>query len=73
MAKAKSVSTPGLFTLADYTALRNSRKSLNDLLGKMDKARVCGADCSMYEEMRQSIDSQLEQIELNFMTPAPTH
>jgi len=73
MAKQKTISSPGMFGAAEHQALRTARKSLNELIGKMDRARACGADCSQIEVARQSIDDQLAQIEALFMTPAPTH
>lgn len=72
MAKAKYAADPGMFTLADYQALRSARRNLNDLLGKIDRAKACGVDCSQYEQMRQEIDAQLAAIEQHFMTPPPT-
>lgn len=72
MAKSKISVPSGIFTAADYQSLRTARRSLNDLLSKLDKARACGVDCSMYEQMRQDLDAQLAAIEQHFMTPAPT-
>jgi hypothetical protein len=71
MAKQKMAQPAGVYTHADYLALRNARRELADLLGKIDKAKACGVDCAMYEQMRSDIDSQLAAIEQHFMTPAP--
>lgn len=71
MAKQKTSAVPGLFTADDYAALRRARADLNNLLGKMDKAKACGVDCTMYEQMRSDIDSQLAAIQQHFMTPPP--
>lgn len=73
MGKQKASASPGLFTAADHRALRIARTDLADLLGRFDKAKACGADCSMFEQMRTDIDNQLAAIELHFMTPAPTN
>lgn len=72
MAKAKMSAPTGIFTRSDYDTLRNARRSLADLIGKLDKARACGVDCAMYEQMRTEIDAQLAAIEQHFMTPPPS-
>lgn len=72
MAKAKMAAPTGIFTRADYESLRTARRSLSDLVGKLDKARACGVDCAMFEQMRTEIDQQLAQIEMHFMTPPPS-
>lgn len=72
MAKGKSVQQPGIFTASDYQMLRNARTDLANVLAKIDKAKACGVDCSMYEQMRADIDAQLAAIELHFMTPPPS-
>lgn len=71
MAKHKMSIQSGVYTADDYQALRRARASLNDLLGKIDKAKVCGVDCTMYEQMRSDIDTQLAAIQQHFMTPPP--
>ena len=71
MAKTKSIQQPGIYSHSDYVTLRNARTELNNLLSKITKAKACGVDCDMYEQMRQDIDAQLAAIEQHFMTPPP--
>jgi hypothetical protein len=67
----RSQQVPGLFTAADYQALRSTRRNLNDMIIKMDKAQACGLDCTAWRQARDSIDAQLAQIEQLFMSPPP--
>jgi hypothetical protein len=71
MAKKSIVQQSGVYTHSDYLMLRNARRELSELLSKIDKAKACGVDCAMYEQMRQDIDAQLAAIEQHFMSPPP--
>lgn len=63
--------TPQLFDREQYKLLIAERKRLNNLIGTLDKAAACGIDCTMYRQMRDDIDKQLEAIQTHFMTPPP--
>ena len=71
MSKSKAVQVSGVYDRADYESLRAARTAIGQLVGKLDKARACGVDCSGYEQMRAEIDAQLAAIEQHFMTPPP--
>jgi hypothetical protein len=71
VAKGKAIQVSGVYDAQDYAQLRAARASLNDIIDKLTKARACGVDCSMYEQMRSDLDNQLAAIQQHFMTPPP--
>lgn len=66
-----SIHTDQLYDKEQHKLLLQERRRLNDLIQTLDKASACGIDCTMYRQMRDEIDKQLEAIQVNFMTPAP--
>lgn len=62
---------PQLYDKEQYKLLIAERRRLNNLIATLDKAAACGIDCTMYRQMRDDIDKQLEAIQTHFMTPPP--
>lgn len=63
--------TVQLYDKEQYKLLIAERKRLNDLITILDKAAACGIDCTMYRQLRDDIDKQLEAIQTHFMNPPP--
>jgi hypothetical protein len=72
MAKRTQEHASGLFTHADYKALMEARRRLNEQIQVHDKAQACGINCDALRGIRDNIDKQLEAIQHHFMTPPPT-
>jgi len=64
-------STDALFTKDDYKLLIETRRALNDLIVKCDKAEQCGVNVAVWRQQREDLDKQLAAIQQLFMTPAP--
>ena len=62
-----------MFSKADYETLVRTRRDLNDMIQRLDKAQACGVDCAIFRQQRDELDQQLSQIQQHFMTPPPVN
>ena len=69
MAKTARMQEGQLYNQEQVQLLLQERRRLNELIGTLDRAAACGIDCTMYRQMRDEIDKQLEAIYQNFMAP----
>ena len=58
--------------LAQYQRMKDNQKRLSRVLELIDKMDRCGMDCDIIRQAAKNGIDQIQAIELEFFTPAPT-
>lgn len=69
-AKPQPAETP-IFNRGDYDQLKEAQRRLHDLFPLLDLGDRCGAACDEMRAAAAEINTGLQQIEADFMTPPP--
>ena len=65
------MTTAQIFDKSHYRVLKESQRTLHDLLAVLDSADACGMDCQDLRQAHADFAGKLSQIEAQFFTPPP--